>query len=292
MASIDNHQTDFLLYLEKERGFSIHTVSAYGGDVAFFLTALGKTPLTKPTLDLFVGKLSQEPYSPRTIKRKISSLRAYLRFLYLEKKLPTLIELTADSPKIPQSLPKVLSQTQVTRLVLSPGREDRFGNRDRAILELLYACGLRVSELTTLRLGALNLISQFVQVWGKGQKERLVPLGSQAKSALTRYLSKERPRLAKKKPVDFVFLNKNGGPLSRQGIFLILKKYAQKATLPQSVSPHVLRHTFATHLLNGGADIRDVQELLGHSNVTTTQIYTSVSKETLKRVYRSAHPRA
>jgi integrase/recombinase XerD len=196
-------------------------------------------------------------------------------------------------PKTAKLLPKTLSQGDTKKMIEMPSAKDPHSLRDRAILELLYASGMRVSELVGLNLMDLNLNVSFVRCFGKGQKERLVPLGKKALAALGEYLEKGRPKMAKKnKPEEAIFLNPRGVRLSRQGIWEVVKKFARLSGIKGKISPHVFRHSFATHLLEGGADVRSVQELLGHANIATTEIYTSVSRERLKKIYSQAHPRA
>jgi integrase/recombinase XerD len=286
----------FLDYLSVEKGLSSNTVLAYGRDLGKFIQFLGREKsdwarADEKTLTLFVHRQSQAGLQPRSLARLISALRSFYRFLLLDGlvgKDPT-AELT--SPKTWLALPKFLTVDEVARLVLQPDERDLHGLRDRAMLEVLYATGLRVSELVRLRPGDLNLDDGYVICRGKGGKERVVPLGKAAAALTRRYIQEARPRL-EKKPAEALFLSRRGDPFTRQGVWKMLRQHARQAGLEAKISPHVLRHSFATHLLERGADLRSVQLMLGHSQITTTQIYTHVSRQRLRRVYEKYHPRA
>jgi integrase/recombinase XerD len=286
----------FLDYLAVEKGLSANTVLSYGRDLRKFFQFLGReksdwTRADEKTLTLFVHRQSQAGLKARSLARLISALRSFYRFLLLDglvSKDPT-EELT--SPKTWLALPRFLTVDEVARLVLQPDERDLHGLRDRAMLEVLYAAGLRVSELIQLRPGDVNLDDGYVICRGKGGKERVVPLGRAAAALTRRYTDEARPRL-EIKPAEALFLSRRGEPFTRQGVWKMLRQYARQAGLEAKISPHVLRHSFATHLLERGADLRSVQLMLGHSQITTTQIYTHVSRERLRRVYEKYHPRA
>ena len=286
----------FLDYLSVEKGLSANTILSYSRDLrAFFLfLAKRKTDWVRAderALTLFIHRQSQAGLKARSLARRISALRSFYRFLLLDGLVSS--DPTADltSPKTWLSLPKFLTVDEVARLVLQPDERDVHGLRDRAILEVLYATGLRVSELIQLRPADINLDDGYVICRGKGGKERVVPLGKAAAALTRRYLTEARPRL-QKKPAEVLFLTRLGEAFTRQGVWKMLRGHARKAGLQARISPHVLRHSFATHLLERGADLRSVQLMLGHSQITTTQIYTHVSRERLRQVYEKFHPRA
>ncbi|OGD20389.1 MAG: site-specific tyrosine recombinase XerD [Candidatus Aminicenantes bacterium RBG_13_59_9] len=286
----------FLDYLAVEKGLSTNTVLSYGRDLRklFLFLKREKSDWARAdenVMTLFVHRQSQAGLKSRSLARLISSLRSFYKFLLLDglvSKDPT-ADLT--SPKSWLSLPKFLTVDEVAHLVLQPDDRDRHGLRDRAILEVLYATGLRVSELIRLRPGDINLDDGYVICHGKGGKERVVPLGKSAAALTRRYLEEVRPRL-QKQPAEAVFLTRLGDPFTRQGVWKMVRDHARKAGLEAKISPHILRHSFATHLLERGADLRSVQLMLGHSQITTTQIYTHVSRERLRQVYEKFHPRA
>jgi len=227
-----------------------------------------------------------------TVARKIAAVKTFFKFLFREEKLERDPAAEIAIPKLAKLLPKPLSARETQKLFDNLPLELPGDFRDRAILELLYSSGLRVSELTSIKLNEINLQEKFIKVFGKGSKERLVPLGSKAKMAVEDYIQKYRKVIPRKKNSEFLFISINGKPLTRQFIWQIIKKIIAKTALIKNISPHTLRHTFATHLIEKGADVRTVQEMLGHANIATTQVYTSVSREHLKRVYNTAHPRA
>jgi len=286
----------FLDYLSVEKGLSANTLLSYGRDLRKFFLFLGKektdwTRADENILTLFIHRQSQAGLQARSLARLISALKSFYKFLLLDGLVPR--DPTADltSPKTWLLLPKFLTVDEVAHLVLQPDERDLHGLRDRAMLEVLYATGLRVSELIRLRPGDINLDDGYVICRGKGGKERVVPLGKAAAALTRRYLEEARPRL-QKKPAEAVFLTRRGDPFTRQGVWKMLREYARKAGLGARISPHTLRHSFATHLLERGADLRSVQLMLGHSQITTTQIYTHVSRERLRQVYDKFHPRA
>ena len=285
----------FLFHLAAERGLADNSLHAYRRDLEDMedhFAALGKTLLTAGGEDfrLYLQDQTRKGQSTRTVARRLAAIRVFLRFL------PTLGHDTSgilqqlERPKPEQSLPKILSRQQVNQLIAAPNPKSFLHARDVAILELLYASGLRATELCELSLGDLNLSVGVVRVLGKGHKERMVPVGGQAVAAIAVYLLECRPRLDRG-GCDRLFLSRTGKPLERIGLWFLVEKYGRSSGLLKSVSPHTLRHCFATHLIGGGADLRVVQELLGHSDISTTQIYTHVDQDRLKAVHRRHHPR-
>lgn len=287
--------TDFLRF---ERGLSDRTVEAYRrdlGHMAEFLDERGveRVESVQPGhLRDYVFHLGERGLKASSVRRTLSSMRAYFGFLVEERILKSDPSEKLDSPKVGRPLPKVLSVEEVVALLEAPRLESRVYWRDRAILETLYATGVRVSELTGLALTDLALDDGFCRVFGKGAKERLIPIGAPACSALTTYLEDLRPRLDRGRAGATVFLNQNGGGISRVSVWNLVKKSAEWAGLKGTVSPHTLRHSFATHLLEGGADLVAVKELLGHVDISTTQIYAHLDREYLREVHRKFHPRA
>lgn len=286
----------FLDYLSVEKGLSRNTILSYGRDLHKFFQYLkrekkGWARADENTLALFVHRQSQSGLQARSLARLISAVKSFYRFLLLDGLVSQDPTANLSSPKTWLSLPKFLTVDEVTHLILQPDERDPQGLRDRAILEVLYATGLRVSELIRLRPADVNLDDGYVICRGKGGKERVVPLGKAAAALTRRYADEVRPRLVKR-PVEAIFLTRLGDPFTRQGIWKMLRGYARKAGLQAKVSPHILRHSFATHLLERGADLRSVQLMLGHSQITTTQVYTHVSRERLRQVYEKFHPRA
>ena len=285
----------FLLHLASERGLADNSLHAYRRDLEDaerFLRGVGKTLLTAGSDEFraYLRDQTHEGKATKTVSRRLAAIRVFLKFL------PTLghershVLQQLERPKPERSLPKVLSRSQVTQLIAAPDPASPLFARDVAILELLYASGLRASELCTLKLRDLNLQVGCVRVLGKGMKERIVPLGQAAAEAVGRYLIECRPKL-EKRPTEELFLSKSGRPLERIGLWMLVEKYGRSSGLLKSVSPHTLRHCFATHLIGGGADLRVVQELLGHSDISTTQIYTRVDQDRLKAVHAKYHPR-
>jgi tyrosine recombinase XerC len=282
----------FLRYLSAERNASAYTCVNYGLDLEQFFTFLGHHRLRGVTpLDLrrFVAHLSTAQASRRTIARKLSCLRSFFRFLCREGRLSHNPAAAISTPRLERRLPTFLDEQQMRRLLEAPGTDKWQGLRDRALLETLYSTGIRVSELTGLNLEDLDEISGTVMVRGKGKKERLCPIGETALKAIRTYLAK-RP---KKLRVPYaLFVSQKGTRLTVRQVDRLMACYVRLAQLPSAVSPHSLRHSFATHLLDRGADLRSVQELLGHASLSTTQIYTHVTAQRLKKVYEQAHPRA
>lgn len=279
----------FLRYLEIEKNASKHTLLNYKLDLDNFKKFLDtKTLQQVDYLEIrkYLAFLKQINLKSRTVARHLSCLKSFFHFLTKEGYAKINPAQALSNPKLEKKLPIFLSEEEVTKLIESPGLETPAGLRDRAILETLYSTGIRVSELTALNFDSIDFISGIVKVLGKGKKERLVPIGDKAIRAIRNYLDKRNNQST------ILFLNKNNRRLSDRGIRLILDKYIHLISLREKISPHVLRHTFATHLLNHGADLRSVQELLGHASLSTTQIYTHVTTQRLKDVYNQAHPRA
>ena len=287
----------FVDYLSFERGLSDRTLAAYRRDLTKLLVFLDdrgrKNPreITHQDLREFVYSLKEQGLAATSIRRALSSLRGYFAFLLEEGVLEADPSERLESPRAWRKLPDVLSVEEVTKILEAPDPSRDIYWRDRSILEVLYATGMRVSELVGLKLGNLDLEEGLCAVFGKGSKERLVPLGEPACRAVERYLAQVRPRLDRGKGRGRVFLNQRGGPLTRATIWDLVKRYASLAGVQRRVSPHTFRHSFATHMLEGGADLAAVQELLGHADISTTQIYTHVDRDYLREVHRSFHPR-
>jgi integrase/recombinase XerD len=300
--SFEHHVLDFLAYLEFERGLSRNTLEAYRSDLLQFGAFLGRrdaTVLTAEHADLaaFLGELAagtdeRPPVAPATLQRKAACLRSFYRHLRREGELDR--DPTADlrAPRKSQKLPQVLTRGEVARLLGAPRGTDPGVLRDRALLELMYACGLRASEAIGLELGDIDLTAGVLRARGKGSKERLVPIGREAIAATRVYVERGRPALVGLRDEPRLIVNRRGSGLTRQGLYKIVQRYAREAGLDGRLSPHTLRHTFATHLLAGGCDLRSLQEMLGHADIATTQVYTHLSAERLKDVYFDAHPRA
>jgi integrase/recombinase XerD len=298
----------FIQYLTIERGLSENTGKSYQNDLMLFLRFLegldpqdkdadksvrGWQDVTHYHLSAFIHKIKKDGASAATIARKITTLRVFLRYMNREKVIMTDPGIFLEAPKMPFHLPKDLSKEEMAKLLdsLDPP-ENAAGFRDLAMMELLYAAGLRVSELLTLTLGDVDLSLGYVRCFGKGDKERIIPIGARSVETLRNYLTAARPQWVKNLRERSLFINQRGKPLTRQWFWQMLKKRAERAGIQAHVSPHTFRHSFATHLLVGGADLRSVQELLGHADVATTQIYTHLTDQRLKEVYNKTHPRA
>lgn len=296
VSALDDDLASFLRSLEGERGVSPHTLAAYRRDIRQFLIFLKSSGIpewhgvTPQVARRYVAHLDHR-YARAAVARNLSALRTMFRYLYREGKVARNPLALIAAPKQPRRLPKFLSKDEMAAMLGAPDPLTPTGLRDRALLEVLYATGMRVGELVSLQVRDLAL-SDELRILGKGRRERIVLMGSAAREALTRYLEDGRSRLLRGGDHGAVFLNARGGRLSDRGVRLVVDRYIRAAAHDRRISPHVLRHTFATHLLDGGADLRTVQELLGHVNLSTTQIYTHVSRDWLKRVYDRAHPRA
>jgi integrase/recombinase XerD len=292
MNSTENLVKDFIYYLQAERGLSGNTVESYKSDVLSFLENTKKNikDIDGEDIKNYLRSLHSSNFSTATIARKTSSLRMFFLFHLGEG----LIEVTPmnniQSPRAEKKLPKFLSVDEIERLIESINGKFKYPMRDKAILELLYGCGLRVSELLNTRREDIFLKEDFIRVKGKGSKERIIPIGSKAKKALIKYITEERPVLDKKKSA-FLFLTRRGNKLSRMGLWKRFQEYLIKSGITKSCTPHTLRHSFATHLLERGASLRTVQLLLGHADISTTQIYTHVDRNYLRKILTSYHPR-
>lgn len=296
---MDEQITEYLHYLSIERGLSENTRISYQRDLQQYLSFLTEQgvkewqAVDRYTVVAFLTNLTESGKASTTITRMISSLRRFHQFLRQERYTDHDPMQHIDSPKKAQKLPQTLSLAEVERLIAAPDTTTDLGIRDRAILEVMYATGLRVSELIGLKLGDIHLEMGLLQTVGKGDKERIVPLGDYAIHWLERYLAEVRPLLTKKTPNEIhLFVNNHGHGMSRQGIWKNLKQHVIKAEIMKDVTPHTLRHSFATHLLENGADLRTVQELLGHADISTTQIYTHITKRRMTEVYKEFFPRA
>jgi len=294
---------EFLTWLRVEQGRSANTLIAYRGDLRSYVEWLADrgrdlTGVTEADVTDYVGFLRAQGRAPSSVKRALVAVRAFHRFSALEGL--TTLDPSADValPKVPRGVPKALSEDEIEALIDAVQGSDPLARRDRAILEVLYGTGLRISELVGLSLADVDLVDGLIRAFGKGSKERLVPLGRCAATALEEWLAAggrpevEPERWARRGDAEALFLNTRGGRLSRQGAWGIVRRHGDRAGLGERLTPHVLRHSCATHMLDHGADIRAVQELLGHASISTTQIYTMVSTERLWSVYRAAHPRA
>lgn len=291
---------DFIHFLVVERGLAKNTIISYERDLFAYRSYLNDkenifsfNDVSRAQIIHFLGHIKHQGKSSKTIARHIASTRSFHQFLLREKVTNQDPTVHLETPKLERSLPKVLSPKEVDTLLAAPELSSIFGIRDKAMLEVLYATGIRVSELINLDLNDVHLTMGFVRCLGKGNKERIVPLGRPATEAIKNYLGGARKELlGKSKQTEALFLNHHGNRLTRQGFWKILKKLSREANITKDLTPHTLRHSFATHLLENGADLRAVQEMLGHADISTTQIYTHVTKARLKDVYNQFHPRA
>ena len=298
MTNLSEQVEDYLRYSQVERGLSNNTITAYRQDLTSFICFLQKENLTSwPTqavdIDAFLAEQRDQKKATSSISRLITSLRKFYQWLVRQniQKLNPMLEI--DSPKKRRTLPVALTVNEVNNLLEQPDTKKKLGLRDRALLETLYATGIRVSELINLKFTDLHEELKLVKVFGKGSKERLIPISEVALSWIDSYKEKVRDPLILKigKNTDFIFLNSRGSSLTRQAVWQIIKHYCKMAGIQKNVTPHTLRHTFATHLLENGADLRVVQEILGHSDISTTQIYTNLSQKHILQVYEKTHPR-
>jgi len=287
----------FLNYLLVERGLSHNTIISYRKDLNVFvdflnrhhIDALSKT--TKNEVINFMLYQKDKGLVANSIARHLAAIKVFYRFLVRERILSSDPTSLIDSPKLWKKIPQALSLNEVDALLAQPNIRDRQGIRDKAVLETIYATGMRVSEAANLEIANVNLDIGFLRCIGKGNKERVIPLGKKAVSSIIRYIQQSRPKLLKGKDSEFLFLNRSGKRISRQSLWKLIKKYARSARIKKPVRPHILRHSFATHLLERGADLRSVQEMLGHANISTTQIYTHINKDRLKTIHKMFHPR-
>ena len=294
----------FVNYLAVEKGFSANTVGAYRNDLDQlndFIEGMASAKgfkaewlsVDRNLLINYIIDLKDRNYASATVARKVAAVKSFFAFLVAEKKIQNDPTENISSPKVNKSLPKPLSLTEIDVLLAEPAKSSTpEAMRDVAMLELLYASGMRVSELIDLNVNDINLKAGFVRCLGKGSKERIIPIHDRAVRSVKEYISEARPHLLKGKEEQALFLNRRGDRLTRQGFWLILKGHAKAAGIKKVVTPHTLRHSFATHILSGGADLRAVQELLGHANISSTQIYTHLTSEHVRHAYDKAHPRA
>ncbi|MCM2988740.1 site-specific tyrosine recombinase XerD [Bacillus safensis] len=296
---MNDQLSDFIHFMTVERGLSENTIVSYKRDLqnylSFLMTHEQLTDIgdvTRLHIIHYLKQLKEEGKSSKTSVRHLSSIRSFHQFLLREKVTTDDPSWNIETQKTERTLPKVLSLGEVEKLLDTPNQHTPFDYRDKAMLELLYATGIRVSEMLDLTLADVHLTMGFIRCFGKGRKERIVPIGEAAASAIEEYIEKGRSKLLKKQPSDSLFLNHHGKKMSRQGFWKNLKKRAIEAGIQKELTPHTLRHSFATHLLENGADLRSVQEMLGHADISTTQIYTHVTKTRLKDVYHKFHPRA
>jgi integrase/recombinase XerD len=289
----------FLNYLKVEKGFSQNTIEAYRNDLNQLVSFLEESGITSWTafdrqaILSYLTNLKERRYAATTVARKVAAIKSFFGFLVAEGMIKDNPTRDVPSPRVGKSLPKPISITQARQLLEeTEKRATPEAKRDKAMLHLLYASGMRVSELVSLNLNDIDTEGGYVRCFGKGGKERLIPIHSQAVTALNDYISQGRPRLKAAGGEEALFLNRRGERLTRQGLWQILKGYAKAAKLGIDITPHTLRHSFATHMLSGGADLRSVQELLGHANISTTQVYTHLTTEHIRRAYQKSHPRA
>jgi integrase/recombinase XerD len=294
----------FLHYLSAERGSSKNTIDAYRNDLTGFVKFLNTDgvassdpakSVTRDSINGYIGNLNERRYAKATVARKVAAVKSFCAFLLDHGDLRSNPAAQVDSPRAPKPVPKPMTTEEVDSLLREPRKyESPEAVRDAAMLELMYATGMRVTELVSLNMDSLHTDPPpaWVRCLGKGSKERTIPVHEHAVEAMMTYLDDGRPALLKNRPHQALFVNRRGERLTRQGFWLILKGYAKSAGIESHVTPHTLRHSFATHLLRGGASVRDVQELLGHANVSTTQVYTQLADEHLREVYENVHPRA
>jgi len=291
---------DYIHFIQVERQLSVNTLASYRRDLESYVNFLQNAEgmanfnhIERTTILRHLEQLRVQGKTSRTIARHISSIRSFHQFLLREKRAESDPTVHLEMPTIEQKLPKILSIEEIEALLTAPNRSKPQGIRDLAMLELLYGSGMRISELIALDLADIHLTMGFVRVFGKGGKERIIPLGKNALSAISTYLNNARGQLQGKYPkTDAFFINQRGKRLTRQGCWKLMKEHALKAGIQHELTPHTLRHSFATHLVENGADLRAVQEMLGHADISTTQIYTHISKTRLSEVYKQFHPRA
>ncbi len=300
-GSFGDHIAAFVSYLTAEKNFSRHTVTAYARDLQQFREFMAAhtgaadadpAEVDHLTMRLYLGELTDRGIGKRSVARKLAAIRSFFRFLVRKKKLASNPAMNIVTPRLPKKLPSFLDEPSVHAMMDLPDTSTPAGLRDRAILELLYGTGIRVGELTGLVVGGLDLRGGTVKVRGKGSKDRILPMGGRARDALSRYLVARGAGAETGRRADRVFVNGKGSELNRREVYRIVRKYISMVSEIDRKSPHVLRHTFATHLLNNGADLTAVRELLGHESLATTQLYTHVTVEKLKRIYNQAHPKA
>lgn len=289
---------EYLSYLKLEKNLSENTILSYKNDLSSFLCFLGKHRIDDPSqidakiIICFFTELEKLGLTSSSAARYFSSIKGFLNYLFANNYITSSPIEKVNPPKLEKTLPGVLSVSEVEQILSLPDVNENLGIRDKAILEVFYACGLRISELISLKISDLFLDEEMIRVFGKGSKERIVPIGSSAINWVKIYLTKSRPLLQKRmRSENFVFLNSRGTKLSRMGVWKIVKKYVKSSNIKKPIHPHTFRHSFATHLIEGGADLRSVQEMLGHADISTTQIYTHIDREFIKQVHKQFHPR-
>lgn len=298
MVIMEGYVNAFINYLAIERGLAKNTLESYGRDLKQFQNYMNDLNLevekdsNENMIQEYLKSLQTKGRAVSTISRNIAAIKAFYQYLVKENYLESDPSQSLDTPKVEKKLPKILSVHEVEELLKQPEIKSSGGLRDKAMLELLYATGIRVSELIALNISDINLDMGYVKCYGKGSKNRIVPLGSIAVKAVHDYIIKGRMKVVRTYDEPALFINHHGGRLTRQGFWKIIKKYAQEAGITKDITPHTLRHSFATHLLENGADLRSVQEMLGHADISTTQLYTQIVKNPLKEVYDKSHPRA
>lgn len=288
---------EFMDYLSVERGLSKNTLESYSRDLNKYAGYLKKKGINnlervkRPDIQDFMMGLKDDKLNASSIARNLVAIKVFHRYLTSQRLLKEDVTSVIETPKLWKTLPDVLDEKEVEAILDSPNTRLKQGLRDKAALELMYATGMRVSELVNLKLTDIHIDMGFVKCLGKGQKERIIPVGSKAKEAIQKYLEKARPKFLKRGESAALFLTRLGKPMSRQTFWMVIKHHVKDARIKKRVTPHTLRHSFATHLLQNGADLRIVQELLGHVNISTTQIYTHINKERLKQIHQKFHPR-
>ncbi len=290
--------TEFCHYLASEKRRKMNTINSYRTDLENYTYYLENKLLIDDVKDVTVDDvkkyfayMKKMGYNASSMSRELSSIRAFHKFLHIEGIVKENVTVSISTPKKDKKLPTVLSVEEVMRILELLNDDGPYNARNHAMIEVMYACGLRVSELVNLKISELHLTSKLISTTGKGSKERIIPINDYATKVLKNYLIEHRPKLAKKQSSPYVFLNNLGEPISRQSFFKLVKKLCEDAKIDKEISPHTLRHSFATHLLEAGTDLRLIQEMLGHEDISTTQIYTHLSKQKIKQVYNQAHPR-
>lgn len=297
---MESYVATFLDYLGLEKGLTANTQAAYRRDLNKFITYLGRVnsailsweDVSKRDIIGYLAWQMDEGAAYSTVARSLSSIKSFYKFMVMEDHLPVNPTTDLETPKINRKLPRVLSIEEVDKLIEQCNVMLPLGLRDRAMLELMYGTGLRVSELLSLQIDDINFTAGFLRCLGKGRKERIVPVNNSSTTWIQRYLARSRRELVRSQHERTLFLNAHGRPMTRQGFFKILSGYAEKSGIKKDITPHTLRHSFATHLLENGADLRAVQEMLGHADISTTQIYTHITRSHLREVYHQCHPRA
>lgn len=295
---MENLLNDFLEYLSVERGLAKNTISAYNQDLKGYISYLRKANIEsiqetqQSNIVSYLLLMQKDSKAGSTISRTCAAIKSFYKFLFREHIISSNPADNLNTPKLEHRLPKVLSAEEIKTLFCQPDMSNPLGIRDRSMLELLYATGMRISELLSLSTDSINLETGFLRCIGKGSKERIVPINSSAIKYLKLYLNDAREKILNGRESKVLYLNRLGKPMTRQGFWKILKKYSKKAGITKKITPHLFRHSFATHLLENGADLRSVQEMLGHADISTTQVYTHITRNKIKEVYDKTHPRA